>query len=402
VFVLSTATAHRLFGPCSRSGAFLDVAIAIVALAGSLALISHGGIPGSVAHGGDLDALGILLAACSTLPVILWRRSPMGVFVVTAVASVLLAGFGYRVGVPLGPTAALYLLAASRDDENPWTRRITCAVVALFVAYLGAAALGDGGFPGTELLHAGLAWAVAWFAGERTRLRHEHIAELRERAVRAERDAAREGLLAVAEERARIARDLHDSAGHAINVIAIRAGAARLRHEQEPDRSILALEAIEDLARQTAGEIDQIVGALRDRSCESREMPAPAGLASLQTLVGHHAGGGLDVTVTTAGSPRQLGVAVDLAAYRILQEGLTNAARHGKGAARVELTFGDAALALTITNPVPDGALVSTSGGHGVIGMCERATLLGGSLDADRVNGAFRVRATLPYAEDLS
>ncbi|HEX9506616.1 MAG TPA: histidine kinase, partial [Acidimicrobiia bacterium] len=155
-------------------------------------------------------------------------------------------------------------------------------------------------------------------------------------------------------------------------------------------------------ARQTAAEIDQIVGALRDRSCESRDMPAPAGLASLQTLVGHHADGGLDVTVTTAGSPRRLGVAVDLAAYRILQEGLTNAARHGKGAARVELTFGDAALTLTITNPVPDGAPVSTSGGHGVIGMCERATLLGGSLDADRVNGAFRVRATLPYGEHLS
>jgi signal transduction histidine kinase len=401
MFVSSTATAHRLFVAPPRSGAFLDAAIAAAALGGSLALIAHGGIPGSAGDGADLDLLGIVLVACSTLPLLVWRRAPMLVFAVTAVASVLLAGLGYRIGVPLGPTAALYLLAASRDEDHPWTRRSTGTVVVLFAAFLGTTAIGEGAFPGTELLHAGLAWAAAWFAGERTRLRHEHIAELHERAIRAERDANRERLLAVAEERARIARDLHDSAGHAINVIAVRAGAARLRHEWEPERSILALEAIEELARQTAGEIDQIVGSLRDRGTENGESAAPPGLASLQTLVAHHSAGGLDVTVATAGSRRPLGVAVDVAAYRILQEALTNAARHGTGAARVQLTFGEAALQVTIANPVPDGCSARTSGGHGVIGMRERATLLGGSLDADRTNGTFRVRARLPYRAHL-
>lgn len=401
MFVSSTATVHRLFVTRPRSGALLDAAIAAVALAGSLALISHRGIPGSTGGGAALDVLGILLAACSTVPLLVWRRSPMGAFLVTAAASVLLAGLGYRIGVPLGPTAALYLLAASRDEDHPWTGRSTATIVALFAAYLGATALADGGFPGTDLLHTGLAWAVAWFAGERTRLRHEHIAELHERALRAERDASRERRLAVAEERSRIARDLHDSAGHAINVIAVRAGAARLRHEREPDRSLLALEAIEEVARQTAGEIDQIVGALRDRGGENGDMTTPPGLASLQTLVRHHSAGGLDVTVATTGPTQPLGVAVDLAAYRILQEALTNAARHGTGAARVEVAFGDAALALTITNPVPDGGPGQTSGGHGVIGMCERAALLGGSLDADRANGTFRVRAALPYGDHL-
>src|SRR5206468_446811 len=123
--------------------------------------------------------------------------------------------------------------------------------------------LARGGFPAPQLLHSGLAWTVAWFAGERARLRHLHMADLHERASRSEREAERERLLAVAEERARIARDLHDSAGHAISVIAVRAGAARLRHGQEPDRSLLALEAIENLARQTATDIDHIVGTLR-------------------------------------------------------------------------------------------------------------------------------------------
>lgn len=142
--------------------------------------------------------------------------------------------------------------------------RTTAAMVALFFAYLAMTAAGDGTFPGIELFHTGLAWAVAWFAGERTRLRREHLTELEERAVRAERETERERRLAVVEERSRIARDLHDSAGHAISVIAVRAGAARLRHDEDPERSRLALEAIEEVARETVADIDGIVGTLRD------------------------------------------------------------------------------------------------------------------------------------------
>lgn len=148
-------------------------------------------------------------------------------------------------------------------------------------------------FPGTELLHTGLAWAVAWFAGERTRLRREHIAELEERALRAEREAERERRLAAAEERARIARDLHDSAGHAISVIAVRAGAARLRHDEDPERSRLALEAIEQVARQTVAEIDEIFGTLRDGRSPRGAVEAPPGLASLDALVERHTSAGL-------------------------------------------------------------------------------------------------------------
>jgi len=398
------ATAPRLFATRPRSGSLVDVAIAATALVGSLALLSRHGI-GSLQPGpGELDWVGGALSACSTVPLVAWRRAPRSVFALTASASVLLGGLGYSIGLPLGPTAALYLLAASRDEADPWSRRSTGMVVALLAAYLGASALGDRGFPGSELLHTGLAWAAAWFAGERTRLRRDQIAELKERALRTEREAERERRLAVAEERARIARDLHDSAGHAINVIAVRAGAARMRHDQDPERSRAALEAIEELARQTVGDIDQIVGTLRDRGSEDGEMVPPPGLASLQTLVAHHSAGGLDVSVATAGSPRPLGAAADLAAYRILQEALTNAARHGTGAAQVELAFGEAALRLTVTNPVPAAGREGTSGGggHGLIGMSERASLLGGSLDAGRANGTFRLRADLPYGGHLA
>jgi signal transduction histidine kinase len=387
--------AQRRFASRTSSAALAGAAIAIFALVGSLAQLSHGGFGGSSSESGELDWIGGLLAACSAVPLVVWRRAPGAAFVLTASASVLLAGLGYPLTVPLGPTVALFLFAQSRDEEQPWTRRNSGMVVALFGAYLVAASLGSGGFPGTELLHTGLAWAVAWFAGERTRLRRGEVAELRERALRAEHERERERRLAAAEERARIARDLHDAAGHAINVIAVRAGTARLR--QDPERSQATLEAIEELARKTVAEIDQFVGTLRERGSGNGAVEAPPGLASLDTLVARHAAAGLDVSVASVGEPRRLESAVDQAAYRILQEALTNAARHGTGAAQVEVAFGEATLELRISNPASDENASRANGGHGLIGMRERTTLLGGSLEVERANGSFCVRAHLPY-----
>jgi signal transduction histidine kinase len=203
----STATAHLTSAAQPRSEALFDVAVAAVALAGTLAMVHRGGFAPSGAGAGGLDPVSVVLAACSTVPLIVWRRFPLGVFAVTAAASMLLAGLGYPVDLIPGPTAALYLLAAGRTRATPWTGRTAAIVAGLFVAYLGATAFAKGTFPGFQLLHTGLAWAVAWFAGERTRLRQEHVAELGQRAERAEREAERERLLAVAEERARIARD---------------------------------------------------------------------------------------------------------------------------------------------------------------------------------------------------
>jgi signal transduction histidine kinase len=394
---MSAAMALRLSAARRRSGTLFGVVAAAAALAGSLAVLYHGGMRfGTSQPGpGELDLIGGLLAACTAVPLLAWRRDPRAVFVLTAFASVLLAVLGYPIGVLLGPTVALYLFAASRDDEDPWTRGSSATVLALFLAYVGAAGVGSNGFPWSELFHTGLAWAVAWFAGERTRLRREQIEELEERAQQAERDAERDRRLAAAEERARIARDLHDSAGHAINVIAVRAGTARLR--QDSERSQAALAEIEELARKTVGEIDHIVGTLRDRGSMNGTVDAPPGLASLDTLVARHTTAGLDVHVAAEGEPRQLESGVDQAAYRILQEALTNSARHGTGPARVELAFGMSALELTVSNAVAADDAPRSNGGHGLIGMRERAALLGGALEAGRVDGVFRVRAQLPY-----
>ncbi|HEX2274059.1 MAG TPA: histidine kinase [Acidimicrobiales bacterium] len=341
--------------------------------------------------------MGVVLAACSAVPLVAWRRFPLGVFAMTTGASVLLAALDYPLDLALGSVAALYLLAASRGERVAWTRSVTVIVVGLVVAYLVVSAAARGSFPASALLHSGLAWAVAWFGGERSRLRHERIAQLSARVRRAEHEAEQERMLAVAEERARIARDLHDSAAHAINVIAVRAGAARLRHQQDPARSLTALEAIEELARQTAEEIDRIVGFLREDASANDGVEAPPGLASLDTLVAQHVAAGLDVMLDASGAPRALLGAADQAAFRVLQEALTNAARHGAGNARVQLAFDDAAVELTVTNSVPTRPSPRSGGGHGLIGMRERVSALGGDFEAGRVNGGFRVRARIPY-----
>jgi signal transduction histidine kinase len=369
----------------------LDAVLAALVFGFSLAVLARSG---EVGGDRDLDALGAVLAALASWPLAARRRATLAVFAVVTAATSALYGFGYGLGPPIGFAVALYSLAENRYERRPRARRVAlvASVVVLFGPHLVRGELVP------ELLPGALIWAAAWFAGDRARLRQERLAELEERALRAEREAERERRLAAAEERTRIARDLHDSAGHAMNVILVQAGAARLLQDQDPQRSRAALETIEDVARDTINEIDQLVRALRENGATS-EVEPPPGLAALDTLVERHRTSGLDVAVRVDGARRPLPPAVDQAAYRILQEALTNAARHGRGDADVRVAFGPAAVELTVANAAPPGA-VPHAAGHGLVGMRERASLLGGSVDADVRDGLFRVRARLPYGGD--
>jgi signal transduction histidine kinase len=379
-----------------RRQQLIDVGVAVAAFAGTIALML---VPESdEAHQPrDLDIPGLLLAAVASLPLVARRRAPVLVFVIVVAASALLFGLGYPEGPPIGPTLALYFVALSRTEGRLRTAPAIALTAGLFAAHLAAVGIGRDRFPGGELLLGAILWSGVWIAGDRTRLRRERIAALEERALRAEREAERERRLAAAEERARIARDLHDSAGHAINVILVQAGAARLLQERDPARAREALETVEEVARETIDEIDRLVGALREGG--SADVEPPPGLAALDGLVERHRSAGLDVRVETRGSRRPLALGADQAAYRILQEALTNAARHGNGGAEVDIAFGDEAVEITVTNPAaadPDGE------GHGLVGMRERAALLGGRLETTTSNGHFQLRARLPYGEGAS
>jgi signal transduction histidine kinase len=361
-----------------------DVAVTLAAFALTLGLLAG-------AHSADrhLDALGVALAGVACGPLLAHRRSPLGVFALTTAAAAILNGLGYATGPPFGPTIALFYVAA---DEHTRARigRTAAVVLALFAAHVGATTAANGGFPTTSILFGVLVWGGAWAIGDQLRQR-------RRRLVEAERETMRERRLATAEERTRIARDLHDSAAHAINVILVQAGAARLLQERDPSAARTALATIEEVARQTIGEIDQLVRGLRENGAPPEAVEPPTGLAALDTLAGLHRTAGLAVEVDVAGRPRPLRRGLDQAAYRILQESLTNAARHGGGSASVHVGYGETELELSISNPAPLPHGTAASSGHGILGMHERAALLGGTLEAARRDGRFRVHAHLPY-----
>lgn len=371
-----------------------DAVVALTAFGLTLLLLGFG-------HNADrgLDPLGGLLAAFASLPLVAHRRFPLGVFALTTSASAVLNGLGYAVGPPFGPTVALFYVA---EDERTRGRMLETAAVVLgfFAVHIGATAAAHGGFPTSSILFGIVVWGGAWILGDQVQQRRRRRADVEERIRRAQRDTERERRLAAAEERTRIARDLHDSAAHAINVILVQAGAARLLQQRDPEATRRALTTIEEVARETIGEIDALVHGLRENGAgdEPPAVEPPTGLAALDTLVERYRAGGLAIEIHTAGGVRPLSRGLDQAAFRILQESLTNVARHGAGPAEVEIRYGESELELTISNAAAADEGGEPAGGHGILGMRERAALLGGDLEAGREGSSFSVRARLPYA----
>jgi signal transduction histidine kinase len=327
------------------------------------------------------------------------------VFVVVFAAYTAIAALRYPIDIMLGPLIALYTLAGAAGRTVPRPLALAVAAAGYISVWCGIAVGYDlARVADVEAVLFVLLWVAIWMAGDRAHLRREHIASLEERAERAERAAERERRLAAAEERTRIARDLHDSAGHAINVILVEAGAARLLRERDPDRAEQALETIEEVARGQIGEIDRLVHALRadddpelgglDADC-SPAPGVPVGPAAGQALIERMRASGLELQVERTGETRMLGPTVGRAMFRILQESLTNAVRHGTGSARLTLDFGGDAVEVRVENRTegsgPNGE------GYGLIGMRERVALIGGEFEAGRRQDLFTVRALLPY-----
>jgi signal transduction histidine kinase len=381
----------------TRRNLLADAALAAAVFGLLLGIAASGGLDAEPG-GRGLDLLGVALVAAATLPVAARRIAPLPVFAAVSAATIALWALDYRTDIPFGPLIAIYTVGSVYGGA-PWPRRIwPVLAVAVLSPVTLALYLSEGiGFVDIllpEMLMFTLLLAGVWVAGDLARLRRERIAELADRALRTEREAERERRITAAEERTRIARELHDSAGHAINVILVQAGAARLLHERDPVASRRAIATIEQVARDTIGEIDRLVRALRE---DDGAEPVPADPAAIEELVDRHRASGLRVDTDLRGPRRTLPRSVAWAAYRILQEALTNAARHGRGGdADVAVQFGPEAVEITVTNPA--GAAES-GGGHGIVGMRERANLLGGVLETGQRDGTFRLYARLPLAE---
>jgi len=383
----------------------IDGGLALASFLLAMALMASGGFGAEEPDARGLDALGVLLALAGSAPLLVRRRAIVPAYVVVFAAYAAIAALRYPIDVMLGPLVALYTLAGASGRQVSRIPALGLAVAG-YLAVFAAIAIGYdlARVADVEAALFVLVWAIVWIAGERSQLRHEQVGWLEERAQRAEEEAAHQRRLAAAEERTRIARDLHDSAGHAINVILVQAGAARLLRERDPARSEEALLTIEDVAREQIGEIDRLVSALRATDSEPEfdcSVPGdiPRGPAAGKALFERMRASGLDLRTEWLGEQRHLGPTVGRASYRILQEALTNAVRHGTGSASVVVRFGEEAVEFTVENPVE--ATSPNGDGHGLVGMRERVSLLGGSLEAGQRDGVFRVRAILPYDREF-
>lgn len=365
----------------------VEAAVVLVVLALLLVQFSTRDFVGDAVVATDADWLGFVLILVTALPLFWRRRYPWAVMAIAGAGNIALVACGYLVHVPVALMVALYTFAAGLGEERAWppiafATFIFAAQVAVEIAVISLS-LEDYVIP--ALLLAG-----AWVFGESRRAASLRRAEELERREREER-------LSIAEERTRIARELHDSAGHAINTILVQAGAARVLRERDPVASQEAIEAIERLARETIDDIDRIVGSLRaDGPAERAPLP---GIERIPELVADLRRAGLDVELREQTDDwRMPPPAVDRAAYRIAQEALTNAARHGSGRAELTLHHHVDRLELTVVNPTAaKPAPRRSAGGFGLVGMRERAQVLGGSFEAGADDGRFRVRAVFPY-----
>ncbi|MFD2090760.1 sensor histidine kinase [Blastococcus deserti] len=242
----------------------------------------------------------------------------------------------------------------------------------------------------------GGSWAVGQMVRQRTREAAEHAA----RADRAEREREERAARAVAEERARIARELHDVVAHSISVIAVQTQAVRRRLGPDSAREADDLRAVESTARQAMAEMRRLFGVLRADGERASLAPQP-GLDQLDSLIEDTRGAAVDVSLAVEGERCPLPPGLDLTAYRIVQEALTNTRKHAPGGqVTVRLRYGDRDLDVLVEDSggARDGA--ADGGGYGLVGMRERVTLYGGTLEAGpRPGGGFAVRARLPFRE---
>jgi signal transduction histidine kinase len=355
-----------------------------------LIMLPETAIIASGEHNGEakpfVQVVYMLLAA---LPLVFRRRWPLEVLAWTVALSIV-SGYGPAYALPL--LFALFNVAAVRG------RRTGVAAAGLvLLTQLVAIDVHNGDLPFEALLARVAATGFALAAGLYVHTRHAYVEGLRDRAARAERERELLASQAVAEERVRIARELHDVVAHNVSLMVVQAQAVGAVSDDERERG--ALDQIAALGRQGLAEMHRMLGVLRpgEGTVEADLAPQP-GVGDLHELVDHARGAGLEVTLAVEGEPRPLPAGVDLSAYRIVQEALTNVVRHsGSRHADVTIRYEPRGLELSV---VDDGRGPSSNGdgGHGLVGMRERVALFGGELAAGPgpEGRGYAVHAVLP------
>jgi signal transduction histidine kinase len=357
----------------------------------------------------SLDALGLVLILLQTVPLTWRRRAPIRVLAVTMTALFVYSVVGYFTSfAALGFLVALYTAAAYRERSVSIPAGIAAAFVVLLILLMQKEPVE----PDAVLVEC-LFVGAAWFLGDGLRIRRGQVLMLEDRASRLEREREERAQRAVTEERRVIARELHDVVAHNVGVIVAQAGAAQGISGSQPREALAALGSIEHAGREALVEMRRLMGLLRpDAERVTKRAPQP-GLDELDALVEQVGEAGIPVVLTIEGEPRPLPVGLDLSAYRIVQEALTNVLKHSHPS-RVDVVvrYRPRTLELTITD---DGASSHEQGPpiegvddhgaprirYGHLGMHERVALFGGELSAGPIaGGGYRVWATLPTDEE--
>lgn len=317
-----------------------------------------------------------------------WRRRAPLVVLALAIATTVVAGVVTILDAAFTPAAALVLAAYSVGAHTAELRAwIGAAGIAALIALVSAPQVSVPDVAFITMILGG-AWAAGWA------IRRRRTRELELERERAAAEAA------IADERARIARELHDVVAHAISVIVLQARGGRKLLDEEPDEARQALDAIERTAAQALAEMRRLLGLLRERDEQLVLAPQPS-MARVRDLVQQVRDAGLAVDLAVEGEPVDLPPGVDLSAYRIVQEALTNALKHaGPATARVTIRYGPDDVALEIADTgAGAGNGGAGEGGQGLAGIRERAALYGGDVEAgSRPEGGYAVRVRLPYA----
>ncbi len=355
------------------------------------------------AHEGNVDGpegplwLDAILIAAIVAPFLLRRRfgfwALAAVPVIVAVAAALDGRLVPDNGITFLAGFAVAFLFGQRRD----IRQATAGLALIFGAEVTIEHYDPRGTTG-DIFFSVLLFTVVWVVGFALGRKFEEADVARERAERLERERDEEARAAVAEERARIARELHDVVGHSVSVMTVQASGVRrlLRDDQEREREALLI--VERTGREALAEMRRMVGVLR-RPEEAPALAPQPSLEHLERLVEQARDAGLPVDLRVEGEAVELPAGVDLTAYRLVQEGLTNALKHAHATrAEVLVNYGDDQIEVMVSD---DGRGVGNGdgGGHGLVGMRERVSVYGGELDAGpQPGGGYRLRAKLPVA----
>ena len=338
------------------------------------------------------DILAILVIV---LPLLARRRFPFGAPAAMGVAAAL-TSFVDRTVVPydgvtfLVGCAALFLVGLLRDRAQA-VAGFAVAEGVLAVVVHNDPRSGVGNFVVASIIFA-IVWTIAFGVGRKS----VEDDEARDRAARAEREREERSRSAVAEERARIARELHDVVGHSVSVMTVQASGVRRLLRPDQDREREALLIVERTGREALAEMRRMVGVLR-RPEEAPALAPQPSLDHLGRLVEQAREAGLPVELSIEGDAIQLPAGVDLTAYRLVQEGLTNVVKHAQATrAEVLVNYGESYLEVTVTDN-GSGVGNGDGSGHGLVGIRERVSVYGGQLDAGpQPGGGYRLRAKLP------